>query len=595
MQGKFEPSIKTKNLLWAAAIYIWLTLLSPVVETNTYYSIYLLCAVLAGICRWQNHSMVDPVSPCKYNWPVFALSAFFALAVVIGNYSLFSPWAAVQSKVSAMAVFCGGVCVAEPILRYMFRRLPLATAMNNRNHCGYAFLICFLLIVGIDLGYLFFVQYPGVLTNDSVSTVEQILGVSDYNNVMPFWHTMAVKVFFDLGWALFGEINAAIATVHVAQIFFLAFSMAFAFMTLYQIGLPRGLLGVVLIFYGFIPYNIVYSVTLWKDVPFAAATLLFATGLYRVLKVDDWKWLNYGALTVGAVGFSLIRTNGWYAFAVTVLVMWALLRKNNRRVLWLLGIILLVTWLMLNPLLDILGVSGMDLTEAFAISMQQIARVVVTQENITQEEMELLGVLFDLDVVMDEYLPHIVDPIKFHALRRDNLEFVAQNWQVYLKLYIRLGLRYPAEYWKAWIEETKGYWNAGYEYWIYTFDCGGSQYGIAHSGEISFVASCYRGLFRIWEKMSTLQFTSSIGLFAWASVACFAVNLWHRRKEMLLCVPLLVLLVGLWLGSPVYAEFRYAYPMILTLPLLLGTTAFSPAEDGAFAASHGDAGQSDDA
>lgn len=477
-----------------------------------------------------------------------------------------------------MAVLCGGVCVAEPILRYMFCMIPRHTSTDNRDHAGYAFWICFLLIVGIDLGYLFFVQYPGVLTTDSVSTVEQILGVSDYNNVMPFWHTMAVKVFFYLGWALFGEINAAIATVHVAQIVFLAFSMAFAFMTLYQIGLPRGLLGIVLVFYAFIPYNIVYSVTLWKDVPFAAATLLLVTGLYRVLKIGGRKWLNYGALIVGAVGFSLIRTNGWYALGVTLLVMWVLLRKNDRRVLWILAIVLLVTWLMLNPLLDVLGVSGMDLTEAFAIPMQQLARVIVTQEYFTQEEMELLDMLFDLDRVAEEYLPHIVDPIKFHVLRRDNLQFVSQHWLDYLKLYIRLGLRYPAEYWKAWIEETKGYWNAGYAYWIYTYDCGGSQYGIAHSGEVSLVASCYRGLIRIWEKMSTLQFTSSIGLFAWGSMACFAVNLWHRRKEMLLCVPSLVLLLGLWLGSPVYAEFRYAYPMILTLPLILGVTFYSTNE-----------------
>ena len=40
----------------------------------------------------------------------------------------------------------------------------------------------------------------------------------------------------------------------------------------------------------------------------------------------------------------------------------------------------------------------------------------------------------------------------------------------------------------------------------------------------------------------------------------------------IIVVAILVLVVGLWLGTPVYAEFRYAYPVILTLPLLLAVT-----------------------
>ena len=39
-------------------------------------------------------------------------------------------------------------------------------------------------------------------------------------------------------------------------------------------------------------------------------------------------------------------------------------------------------------------------------------------------------------------------------------------------------------------------------------------------------------------------------------------------------MPALVLTVGLWLGTPVFAEFRYAYPMVLTSPLVLLTTMF---------------------
>ena len=39
------------------------------------------------------------------------------------------------------------------------------------------------------------------------------------------------------------------------------------------------------------------------------------------------------------------------------------------------------------------------------------------------------------------------------------------------------------------------------------------------------------------------------------------------------------LVAGLWLGAPVFAEFRYAYPVFLSMPLLVGVTCFAPARD----------------
>lgn len=571
---------KTQLALRTAFIYIWLTVLSPLANTEAYYSVYLLCALAAAACMWANAAdqRTPPQTPGRRG-SLVGLSALFSLAVVLANYRLFAPWEALQSKTLAAGAFVGGVCVAEPILQWMLRNLPGTGDARERNHPKRAFFFGFLMISVIDLLYLFFAQYPGILTRDSVSTVRQILGDQAYNNLMPFWHTMAVKVPFDLGMLLFGDINGAIATAHVAQILSLAACVAFAWMTLYQIGVPGSVLWPVLGFYALIPYNIVYSVTMWKDVPFAFSTLLMLTGLYRLLKgVGRKKWVNYGTFTLGAVGFSLMRTNGWFAFAATFLMMLLVLRKSRRTLLSVMGAVLLVTWVMLNPLLDWLGVSGMNYVEAFAVPMQQVARVVSEERELTPEETELLNELFDLEMVRQLYDPNTVDPVKFMCFRGVDADTIRQRGWAYLKLYLSLGLRYPSDYGKAWIDETRGYWNGGYHYWIYTRECSGEEYGVVHSGEVPAIADCYDALFRIWEKMTTLQFTASIGLFVWAAFACFALNIWKRREEMLLCMPLVVILVGLWLGTPVYAEFRYAYPVILSLPLIAGVTAYHPRE-----------------
>ena len=82
------------------------------------------------------------------------------------------------------------------------------------------------------------------------------------------------------------------------------------------------MLGLVFFVYALLPYNIVYSVTLWKDVPFGASALLLAVAFYRLVKNVAGKW-DYAAFALGAVGMALMRP--------------AQLRRlltGRRRVLW---------------------------------------------------------------------------------------------------------------------------------------------------------------------------------------------------------------------------------------------------------------------
>ena len=66
----------------------------------------------------------------------------------------------------------------------------------------------------------------------------------------------------------------------------------------------------------------------------------------------------------------------------------------------------------------------------------------------------------------------------------------------------------------------------------------------------------------------------SIGLHVWILFGCLALNIKKKRTELVLSIPGIIILLGLWLGTPVYSEFRYAYPMILSIPLVLGTTLY---------------------
>ena len=88
------------------------------------------------------------------------------------------------------------------------------------------------------------------------------------------------------------------------------------------------------------------------------------------------------------------------------------------------------------------------------------------------------------------------------------------------------------------------------------------------------IASLYAALFRYVEKLEILQPFTSIGLQVWAIVSCTLANALKKRRELLLGIPLVVLAAGLWVGTPVYAEFRYAYPFFLATPFLIAVTVW---------------------
>ena len=179
-----------------------------------------------------------------------------------------------------------------------------------------------------------------------------------------------------------------------------------------------------------------------------------------------------------------------------------------------------------------------------------------------------------MDKVADYYDPLTVDPIKFETFRYDQVPHILENKGDYLKLYLSLGLKYPGDYLKAWIDETKGYWNGGYFFWIYTKQMDANPYGIVNTVEENLIQKLFAAAFRYLEKPAFLQPLVSIGLHVWALVACTLINALKKRKEFLLGIPLLVLVAGLWLGTPVYSEFRYAYPIFLSMPVILAVTVF---------------------
>lgn len=503
-------------------------------------------------------------------------AVLFSGACMLANYQYFLSLDSDRKMIEVAVWLFGGICVGYSILRYLFACTPEKDKQVKPVHPGIVFLSVFVLIAALDLIFLFFVRYPGVLTLDSMASVREFQN-NWYSNLNPFYFTVTIELFYWLGYALFGSPNAAIAFYVCAQVLFMAACFAYCVVTLYQAGAPKWYWIAVFAAYWLQPYHIAYSVTVWKDVVFSGAALLIVTALYRILRgIGKRQWLSYVVFTVGILGLSLWRTNGWYAVLVTGILMALLLWKRKRKLVMLLGALIVGGWILINPALDAWGVSSTDMVEAFSIPLQQIARVVYDGNPITEDEEALLEQMLDMDVVREDYTPGLADPIKWEAFRRDNLEFIREHFGEYAKLWLNMGMRYPTVYLKAWVDQTKGYWNGGYSYWIYADQVVENEFGIEPIRQPNAISDGFMQYFSLFESSYCYQPLISIGLHVWALFACLLVNVLHKRREALLCIPLVVLVVGLWLGTPVFAEFRYAYPVFVSMPLILGVTLFAP-------------------
>lgn len=543
---------------------------------NKFDGLYLLCAALAVLA--MGDGLRRPGHLSRKESAVAGIAAgVYGLMTSLANYPVFEPLGNGRNLLLFALAVLGGGFVGWQIVRWALLRLPLTVARGRRIHRHRVFWGSFAAMWAVYLLYFFFVAYPGLFSRDSFSAVGQCL-TGQYDNTSPFWHTMVVKVCLELGGLLGLDINGSVGIYAVLQSMAMAAVFAYVLETLYQAGIPGWCLSLVYAVYGFAAYNIAYSVTLWKDIPFSLGALAMVTALYRILKGLGRSHGNYVVFAAGSLFFCMMRTNGLYSCLVLTLAMIPCVKAIGKKPVLLLCAVVAVGWACNNPVLDALGVSETDFVEALAIPFQQITRV-VAEEEIPDEDMAMIEEIFDIDQVKALHDPLSVNPMKFEAFRRNKQDYLRENLGQYGLLWLRLGLRHPWTYTKAWIDETVGYWNAGYNYWIYPeldLDAQrGAEYGIVRPELDNSVEKVFDGIFDFQQKLPPLaQVLFGIGFQVWILLLCMMVCAVKRRQEWLLGLPALVILLGLWVGTPVFAEFRYAYPVFVCVPLLLPLTVF---------------------
>lgn len=590
MKRTFSIPPKLTFAVQMAFMVLWL---SNLAGTDAYYSVYALCGFAGALClmdnyRGRNGGIGKP--KIRASWVI--LSAVFSLAVILANYPVFlqirDPYDVsaetnlFMNVVEMACSFLGGTFVALNGILWLMERYPATGTGWKRDPFRGApwkvFACSFGIILAVYFLYLFLTVYPGNLTLDSMNQVDQIYA-GEYVNNHPFWHTMLIKLFLELGYALFRDANAAVATFSAAQAVIMAAVFSYGLVTLYQMGISWLWIGVAFAMYAFLPHNITYSATMWKDVVFGYSLALMVIALLRCLRgVGKNRKLNYALLVLGGFLFCIMRTNGWYTMLLAALVLIPCLWKSHRRIVLALVAVMTAGWIMIGPMLTVLNVGETDFVEALSMPLQQISRVIADGCELTENETEMLEKILDLEEVPALYNSGLSDPIK-NEVRENDTEYLRTHLTEYARLWLKLGLQYPGEYAKGWIDQTKGYWNGGYDRDIYAHYVHENDYGMAVSVGSNIVCKLMKAYLTFVREAVVFQPLQSIGLHMWIMALLCFVNAAGKRKEWLICMPSLMVIFGLLIGTPVYAEFRYAYPLFTVFPFAVPVLLNRPAEE----------------
>ena len=228
--------------------------------------------------------------------------------------------------------------------------------------------------------------------------------------------------------------------------------------------------------------------------------------------------------------------------------------------------------------MNIYNVTEPDFVESLSIPVQQVAYVIKKDGKISNNELKEIAKIADIDRIKQDANNKksytISDRVKNNIRDNDQKKYLDNNKVKYLKLWASIGIKNPNKYLKAYILQTSGYWYHNFgEYWIYSTTI---NIDLPHDGidiDLHQTNLLNKTFSNVIDK--GLAVTSSIYYKLWSPAMSFyaiviALYIAIKKKNNILPYVLsLAIWATLLIATPVSCEFRYAYSLFISFPILI--------------------------
>ncbi len=561
------------------------------IRTDAYYMPYILLSAFGIFCLFCNGRRPD--RPALRSLAVPALiSAFCGMMITFANHRI---WAdpMMPDERSALffrayklyiilAIFAGSTLCILNILVFIKDHagsFPLSEKAGDIKKPYLFFVFPFISMIIVYTVVWLCCYYPAIMSVDAIDQVSQILsGV--YSNHHPIAHTLLIKLFFSPVYASTGDINRAVAAYILFQIIFMSATFAFTVKTMADLHMPRYALVIASVYYTLSPFHIMFSFSIWKDVVFGAFVTLFVVFFVRLTSIRRTVFDLVG-FAVCCLAFCLFRSNGLFAFViVTAAVFFAF--KEQRRLFAVMACSIALALIIKHAVFPMFSVTAPDTAEMLSIPAQQVARTLVEGGDITEADRELISNIIDIDEAVRQYDTGISDPIKNLIRDFGNQQFISENKGAFLAMYLRTLIRNPLTFIIAFADQTKGYYNSGYQFMIWYWEVETNELGLVRQIGNARVNTAVGEYLWLFYNDPVFSLFVSIGFNVWILLLAFYKNAVSKNRTALITtVPSIAVIISLLVSTPAFSEFRYVYSLFTLWPLIIAMTLSKPVSPAA--------------
>lgn len=420
---------------------------------------------------------------------------------------------------------------------------------------------------------LFLVTFPGTVSVDTAVQIGQTLGERPWSNWHPVLHTALISVPVNIGTTIFGDLTAGIALCVLLHMILLALIYGYVVKFIFEESKNKTIGYLSTAFFALCPVISCYSITVWKDVLFSAAFLVFFIQVYKIVKQGrdyecDWRQKIKNFALLLAVGF---LRNGGVLIVVAAGIAMAIFFKKMRKGI-IIGTVALAAAITViqGPVYNALGIQKSPFMESMSVPAQQIAYV-ARKEKLNPDELETLSKFADINKLKQTYTPDNADPAK----NAFNYDAVEEDKAGFLKLWFSIMTHNFAEYVYSYILHTHAYWYPQTGTWAidlsHTHDpiwmkaeytdaslLGDGMQKAIHNVEKGVSSSVWGG----W--------LNNVSIMIWALILVIIIFIYQRRYYMF--VPLsgvIMYILSMFIASPVPGIFRYVFSLLLILPVAI--------------------------
>lgn len=464
------------------------------------------------------------------------------------------------------------------VLTIFFSELELPLPRKTKSFAKFSWIwyaIPMILVWGIYLAAL----WPGMMSPDSIDQWEQVL-TGRFNDSHPVASTLIM-------WAV-TRIWLSPAAIAIFQILALSLTVAWGIGYLREIGLPEVIAWIVAILFAISPVNAAIVNTLWKDIPYSIAVLLFSLQILRIV-FSRGKWLDrrLNWLWFGLVGLliSILRHNG-FPIPIISLVMILVTYKPQRKLVILSLLTTTFLWFLVrNPLYHFLNVNT-DTGTTNAVFIHHIAAHLANGDEMTSEETAVVSSILEPDRwVYNCCLLRATNQVEGFSWDK-----VAANSSAIQKLSLDLAFRYPLTdiqhilcasslVWEipARCGELEGDPPYSETYWI-----ADNPFGLEENSLLPGFSSKLIRFIRIYRKADNWIPTRSPAVLLYSFIFCTSILAIRRKSSatLLFLVPGIVQSIFMALVNLAGDQFRYQYPVYLLGLFALAFLFLPKAEPG---------------